>query len=70
MVTPTCPPHPLEAKLPPSYHLGSARRPEKVHCTELSNTLYYRHINLPFCIAIKGVLKVQYVDIVVRELEF
>jgi hypothetical protein len=22
MVTPTCPPHPLEAKTPPSYHLG------------------------------------------------
>jgi hypothetical protein len=40
MVTPTCPPHPLEAKLPLSYHLGSGRRPEKVHCTELLNTLY------------------------------
>jgi NADH:ubiquinone oxidoreductase subunit 5 (subunit L)/multisubunit Na+/H+ antiporter MnhA subunit len=48
MVTPTCPPHPLEAKLHPSYHLGSGRRPEKVHCTELSNTLYYRHISLSF----------------------
>jgi hypothetical protein len=38
--TPICPPHPPEAKPPPSYHLGSGRRPEKLHCTELSNTLY------------------------------
>jgi hypothetical protein len=34
------PPHPPEAKPPPSYHLGSGRRPEKVHCTELLHTLY------------------------------
>jgi hypothetical protein len=34
------PSHPLEAKPPPSYHLGSARRPEKSHCTELLHTLY------------------------------
>jgi hypothetical protein len=34
------PPHPPEAKPPLSYHLGSGRRPEKSHCTELSNTLY------------------------------
>jgi hypothetical protein len=33
------PPHPPEAKPPPSYHLGSSRRPEKLHCTELLHTL-------------------------------
>jgi hypothetical protein len=36
------PPHPLEAKPPPSYHLGSGRRPEKSHFTELLHTLYTR----------------------------
>jgi hypothetical protein len=25
---------------PSSYHLGSGRRPEKSHCTELLHTLY------------------------------
>jgi hypothetical protein len=39
------PPHPPEAKPPPSYHLGSGRRPEKSHCTELSNTLYTQRYN-------------------------
>ncbi len=33
------PPHPPEAKPPSSYHQGSGRRPEKVHCTELLHTL-------------------------------
>jgi hypothetical protein len=34
------PPHPPEAKPPPSYHMGSGRRSEKFHCTELLHTLY------------------------------
>ncbi len=34
------PPHPPEAKPPPSYRLSSSRRPEKLHCTELLHTLY------------------------------
>jgi hypothetical protein len=40
MVTTTCPPTSSGSKAAPSYHQGSGRRPEKVHCTELLNTLY------------------------------
>jgi hypothetical protein len=34
------PPPPLEANSPPSDHLGSGKRPEKLHCLELPNALY------------------------------
>jgi hypothetical protein len=38
------PTRPLEANLPPPpHHLGSGRKPEKVHCMALLQTLYNIH---------------------------
>ncbi len=43
MVHTSMSPHILLRQAPPSYHLGSGRRPEKLHCTELCTThlVYY-----------------------------
>ncbi len=43
------PPHPPEVNPPPSYHLGSGRRLEKVHCTDLLHTLY-TYLQIPILV--------------------
>ncbi len=41
MVTPTWTPHLLwKQTRPPPHHVGSGRRPEKMFCMKLPNTLY------------------------------
>ncbi len=42
---------PLEANPPPSHHLGSGRRPEKMHCPELLHTTYHRKLQNHKCAA-------------------